>query len=249
MHSTKRAMAFRYEDVDADSRARIEQGVVALARINTHHENIQNWMAVGAAYIEMQHAAMRLAHVNQPKGGGYNVAYKVIVAANPYLDVSKNVPTKNRRLDSVTAAHATWMAQPKRRAAIEAWHAEFPENVRQRMNHPTTIKRNYEKAHPAPGEDGSAKPAGLKAEVARLREELDATRVENDRLKRARDNVTEGADWTWSDDINTIAEVWLRLQPTKVVRIASRVMELSKGTAKRPSRKTNREPPGERHWS
>lgn len=235
-------MAYRYEDVDQDARDRIEKGVVAIRRIN-EHEGFRHWLAVGEACATMQSAAMRLAGSNIPKGKGYNGAFKVIAEANPDLD----------HLDKTTRSHAVWMADPARRSDIEAWHARLPDNIRQMVNHPTVVYRRFAKETAVPA-DGVAKPAsggGLKAEVMRLQSELDAAQSEIAKLKRPRETVSEGTDWTWTDPPETIAQAWLRLYPAKAPQIASKVLELSKSTAPRKpakSRKVNREPASERHW-
>jgi hypothetical protein len=67
-------------------------------------------------------------------------------------------------------------------------------------------------------------------------------------LRRGADNVSEGRDWTWTDDAESIAATWLRLYPSKAPQIASKVLELNKSTAKKRGKGPHREPPSEREW-
>jgi hypothetical protein len=46
-------------------------------------------------------------------------------------------------LNKTTRNHATWIADPSRKQAIVEWHARLPDNIRQQVNHPTTVWRRY----------------------------------------------------------------------------------------------------------
>ena len=59
---------------------------------------------------------------------------------------------------------------------LEARHANLAdENVKRLINHPATVRRRYERDPKAPSVEGEALAvsSGLKAEVARLQEELE----------------------------------------------------------------------------
>ena len=213
-------MAFRYADIDSDLRDRIEKGVVAIRRINSH-ENFENWLAVGQACADMQTAAMRLAYANQPKGRAYNDAFKMIAEQVPDL----------ANLDKTTRSHAIWIADQSRRDAIVEWHARLPANIRLQVNHPTTVWRRYNRETAAPTVPGeSPAPSGLKAEVARLQEELDTA---NKRLSRG-----DGQDFTMADSDDDIVRVlvespyrakWLRIA-RGIVKADNDARKLAGGT-------------------
>jgi hypothetical protein len=228
-------MVFRYDDIDATLRNSIEKGVVAIRRIN-EHTTFADWMTVGDACRDMQTAAMQMAHANQPKGRGYNDAFKIIAEQVPDL----------AKLNKTTRNHAVWMTDPSRKQAIIAWHARLPANIRQEVNHPTTVWRRYQKDTEVPGAQGGRSPVVNRkdVEIVRLQEELDAANAKVRQLSRGQDNLTEGRDWTWHDTPKDIAAAWFRLQPTKAPQIASAILELAKSTTPKPKAKAKVTRPG-----
>jgi hypothetical protein len=213
----------KWDDVDQRLRDQIERGVPAIMRIN-RHETFADWLEVGMALAAMQKAAQDFSGGNATTGKGYNLAYKVIAERVPDLAA----------IDKATRSHAIWMAS--NREAIAAWHGRLPTNIRQQVNHPTTIRRRYDRDTKPPKADGTTAATGNRKDAAilRLQEDLDAANAELRQLRRGQDNLTEGRDWSWSDNPDAIARVWLQLQPTKAKQIASKVLELAKSTKAPP---------------
>jgi hypothetical protein len=217
---------FKYDDIDDVLRQSIERGVVAIRRINTH-ENFANWLAVGEACLDMQTAAMRLAHTNQARGRGYNDAFKVIAHEVPDL----------ANLNKTTRGHACWMADPLRKAAVVAWHERLPGNIRQQVNHPTTVWRRYLRETEAPTvAEATARAetplARAQAETVRLQEELDQARARIRRLERGEGDmllITRGAK---AEEIAAVLRS--ELQPRKVSELAGLLLGQEKSTSSRP---------------
>lgn len=226
-------MAYTYDAVAPDLRESIARGTAEIQTLNKH-ENFKRWMIIGQACIDMQTAAIQLSGANMPKGKGYNEAYKLI--SEHASDLAK--------LDKTVRSHAVWMAHPERRQAIIDWHAILPDNIRHQCNHPMVVKRRYEKDKvPAIPRDSDEKkpPTGLRAVVAQLQEELDEALRKVQHLERNRENLTEGRDWNWSDREDDIARAWYTMYPTKIVKIASKVMQLHKPESIKPRKRVKKE--------
>jgi len=197
------------------------------------------WLRVGCAMSRMRTEALRASHANNDHDPRYRRHFRLLRARVPDLDELINQ-------DNASTQHARWMFENW--PAIESWLAELSQaqpQVAARLNHPSTIKRRFEA-------DSKTKPQGLQkvatplqraesriAELTAERDELDA---ELRRVKRGRDDLTEGRDWTWQDSAEDIASAWMRLRPTKAPQVASRVLEMSKTTrtAARKSRAAKR---------
>jgi len=183
-------MNIRWEDVALELRDRIEGGVSAIMRIN-RHETFADWLKVGEALAAMQTAAQRFSGGNATTGRGYNLGYKVIAERVPDLAA----------INKTTRAHAIWFAT--NHEAITAWHERLPSNIRQQVNHPTTIKRRYERdTKPPVGAGKESAGGGLKASVADLQERLDKAE------RRLRKYQEDGQDYTMADTAKDIARVW-----------------------------------------
>jgi hypothetical protein len=120
--------------------------------------------------------------------------------------------------------------------AIEAWRQTLGLTQRLQLNHPNAVLRRWQAAQAAPKGDPANSPAANRkdAEIVRLQEELDAAQRELSQIKRSRDNVSEGRDWTWQDSAEDIAATMFRLQPTKAARVASALLQLAKATTRKP---------------
>jgi hypothetical protein len=155
----------------------IMAGALALRRIR-QHEDYSHWTAVGRALLRLQEEAMHLSGSNSPHGRGYTAIRAELGSRVPDLE----------ELDKTSKSHATWLA--KNFAAVEHWRHTLAVNERDKLNHPTTIKRRYEATHGATTAVGEAAKAAspmdkLKAENVRLQEELDAAHATIRRLERA----------------------------------------------------------------
>jgi hypothetical protein len=119
--------------------------------------------------------AMRRAGTNAPVGSAYNKAF------GSWLDEHKWA----RELDKATRNHAIWAAD--NRNAIERWRETLAQNVRVRVNHPTTVKRAFEAAQKtaersiAPGAHEETKAQKLEREIDQLRSENETLRERVDR--------------------------------------------------------------------
>jgi len=215
-------MAFRYDDVDAGLRERIERGVVAIRRINSH-ENFENWIQVGEACADMQTAAMRLAGANDRKGRGYNAAFKVIAHEVPDL----------AKLDKTTRSHAVWLATHQ--TAVVAWHQSLPTNIRQQVNHPTAVWRRYNRETAIPKKPGeeTAEPSltpsqKQAAALLQLQEDLDAANHKIRRLERESDDLPLVSRSATANDIARVLLEWIPL--SKRHPVASAMMRALKST-------------------
>lgn len=223
--------------LDHDTELLVERGREAWQSLR-RDETWEKWVAIGRAIEAGRNFIMReVLHTNQPKGRAWSETFGWWLKQNGFDEIDKSVRSRLQScLDNLPA--------------IEAWRQEIGLTLRLQLNHPNAVLRRWQAKHQIET-GGDAKPAtgGLKSEVMRLQTDLDTAQRELARLKRSRETVSEGADWTWQDDPDVIAEVWMRLQPNKAPRIASKVLELAKATTKKPrAGKVNREPAGERHW-
>jgi hypothetical protein len=124
---------YEWETIAAVRRDRIDEGERSIARIDSHaRETFYDWLRVGEALDDMQHAAMELAGANQAAGKAYNAAHAVIAKRAPKLAA----------LDKGVRSKAIWMAA--NREAVEAWHAALGDAKKRLVNHPATVKRQFE---------------------------------------------------------------------------------------------------------
>lgn len=209
----------------------IMAGALALRRIR-QHEDYSHWTAVGRALLRLQEEAMHLSGSNSPHGRGYTAIRAELGSRVPDLE----------ELDKTSKSHATWLA--KNFAAVEHWRHTLAVNERDKLNHPTTIKRRYEATHGATTAVGEAARAAspmdkLKAENVRLQEELDAAHAKIRRLERAEGNALL---ITRTDSPEAILAVLESEIPAKAARIAGLLLNRQKSTAAvKPRGKTAKE--------
>jgi hypothetical protein len=211
----------------AEAQNEIMSGALAI-RLIRQHEDYSRWVSVGRALLRLQEEAMHLSGSNSPQGRGYTAIRAELGSRVPDLDA----------IDKASKAHAVWLA--KNLDAVEEWRKTLAVNLRDQLNHPSSVKRRYDATHGEARATDGAKPLSPAAkrdvEIVRLQEALDAKEREVRQLKRGSDNVSEGRDWTWTDDAEAIAQTWLRLYPSKAPQIASKVLELNKSTARKVRR-------------
>jgi hypothetical protein len=217
-----------WERLSAEAQLEILNGDNAIRRIR-EYEDYHRWLEVGRAFLRLQSEAIYLSGGNRPFGRAYTRARAELGAHVPDLE----------SINRTTRAHAVWLAENA--VAVEEWRKTLATNQREELNHPSAIRRRFDAAHAVPVQrDPATKPATplerANVEVARLQEELDTANAKVRKLERGTDNISEGRDWMWTDTPETIAAVWLSLQPHKAPQIASKVLELNKSTAKRPRR-------------
>jgi hypothetical protein len=95
----------------------------------------RDWTMIAQGLEVGRNRAMLKARTNEPVGRGYNEAFASWMDAHPWT----------RKLDKATRNHLFWVADHL--LAIEAWRETLPTNQRDAWNHPTTVKRAYERAH------------------------------------------------------------------------------------------------------
>ena len=113
--------------------------------------------------------AMRESYSNQPAGSAYNKAFGRWMTAQGWP----------RKLDNPTRNHLLWVADHL--AEIEGWRETLATNQRMSWNHPTTIKRRYERAMQArvaeeKGEVVQSPQAQMKALLIEAQEDADKWR-------------------------------------------------------------------------
>ena len=108
------------------------EGREALDRLSTGRD-WSDWQKVGAALAAGRTQAMRIANTNRPKGRKYNRAFG---------DVLKHEQLGTDRLDSATRNQLLRIAE--KLPEIEAWREKLDPAQRPRLNHPSTIWRNWQ---------------------------------------------------------------------------------------------------------
>ena len=96
---------------------------------------------------------MRKAGTNQPVGSAYNRAFGDWMAERPWA----------RNTDKATRNHLLWVAD--HRSEIEAWRATLSQSERDKMNHPTTLRRKWDAAHRPTAADPKARKKETKVEA------------------------------------------------------------------------------------
>jgi len=109
------------------------EGREALDRLNTGRD-WSDWQKVGAALAAGRTEAMRSANTNRPKGKKYNQAFG---------DVLKREQLDTDRLDSASRNQLLRIAE--KLPEIEAWRATLHPTQRLKLNHPSTIWRNWQR--------------------------------------------------------------------------------------------------------
>lgn len=84
-----------------------------------------------------------------------------------------------RELDKATRNHATWAAD--NRDAIKRWREPLAQNVRARINRPTTMKRAFDAANKT--REASA-PLAAETKTQKLEREIDRLASENEALRK-----------------------------------------------------------------
>jgi hypothetical protein len=145
-------------------------------------------MAVGEALDIGRTECMRLARSNEPRGRAYNEAFSKWLSENGFADIDKGTRS---RLAMISAS----------RPAIEAWRATLASNERQRINHPSSIWRNWQGSRTMPKSEGESRVSTtnrLQLENVRLQEEV------------ARMHANGGEAISPKDTARAIAKFWYR---------------------------------------
>jgi hypothetical protein len=122
-------------DTETDSEARKEALAAEADDRIKRGAHWEDWCFVADGFAVGRAKAMRRAGTNQPVGSAYNRAFADWMAERPW---AKNT-------DKATRNHLFWAAD--HRSEIEAWRATLSQTERDRMNHPTTLRRKWDAAH------------------------------------------------------------------------------------------------------
>jgi hypothetical protein len=153
-------------DLEAE---REQRAAEAFERIRTG-QHWRDWTYVAEGFDVGRNRAMREAHTNQPLGRGYNEAFSRWMATRPWA----------RSIDKATRNHLFWVADHL--TLIEAWRETLPANQRDAWNHPTTVKRAYERTmRVAAGKADARKHLSPQAE---LKQALIEAQTEIDKWRR-----------------------------------------------------------------
>jgi len=157
-------------DVQAE---RLQMAAEAFARIRKGN-HWRDWRYLAQGFEIGRNHAMRVAYTNEPVGRGYNTAF------SRWMDDPQH-RAWTRGIDKATRNHLLWAADHL--TLIEAWRDTLASNQRDRLNHPTIVKRAYEAAHRAEVARAAGEPAVL-SPMAQIKEALVKSQEENDRLRR-----------------------------------------------------------------
>lgn len=138
--TTETYRPFGWAHISPLRRERIEAGVKALSRIDSH-VTFYDWRLVGEALVDLRESAREQAGANGYTGKAYNAAWARCVADNPDL-----VPLS--KIDSSTRTHAMWLATHW--DVVAEWHANLDDAHRRFVNHPATVRRRYVEDNPLP---------------------------------------------------------------------------------------------------
>jgi|SRR5580658_1241650 hypothetical protein len=156
------------EAVDSEYEARIEREAEAAAKHLSEGQQWSDWLAIGRLMAIGRNKAMLRSGTNEPVGARYNKAFAEWLDARQWLRV----------IDKATRSHAMWCVD----------HVEELERLRQNMgatkrdnaNHPTTMRRHWERTQ----REGEKDPAEKKEPRSKaLERELEAVAAERDKWK------------------------------------------------------------------
>jgi septal ring factor EnvC (AmiA/AmiB activator) len=207
-----------------------QEAAEAMKRIK-EGQHWSDWRAVGVCLLDGRMAAQRRSGASKPIGSAYNKAFGEWMNTHPWA----------RELDKPTLNHALWVGENI--ASIERWRDTLPENVRRRINHPTTMKRHYEKANTAPksepDEEGEGKPE-TRAQKLEREIEAQATKIAKleAQLKRSEDH-----DEFMENDPVDLANIYFRRNKTRASKLWTALGHLlnpKMRSAKLPKRMTKK---------
>jgi hypothetical protein len=162
----------------SDAAARIKKGA-----------NLLDWFAVGAGFDVGVRQALEVA--NDKKCKLYQNAFHQWMILHPW--------TGEENFDKTTRKHAIWLHDHK--AEVEAFlKAGFDTHKRQKMNHPTTVRRAYDKVY-NPKKKKEKEPEQEMGVITE--EELQALYKERDALKREvaqLQKLIDEREWTAKDE-------------------------------------------------
>jgi hypothetical protein len=151
-------------DARAEREARRERlANEAMDRIERSQQWL-DWMYVADRLGDGRQEAMNAAGVNQIQHPKYRREFAAWL---------KRYPRWNK-IDLATRSHLFWCLDY--RSEIEAWRVTLGDNQRKMLNHPTSMKRAYERAHKVPDPETAKAPKPREVahneEVAKLKSDI-----------------------------------------------------------------------------
>jgi hypothetical protein len=208
--------------LDTDTQTIVSRGREAWHTLR-QDETWEKWVAIGRAIEAGKTAIMRFLNTNQSKGRIWSETFGQWLRENEFDQIDKGVRSRLQTcLDNLPA--------------IEAWRQTLGLTLRLQLNHPNAVLRRWQASRAAPKKSNGSPAPGNRKDMAilELQNELDAAHRELRQLKRNRDDLTEGRDWTWHDRVDDIAAAMLRTHPDKAKRLGSALQNLSKATTRKP---------------
>jgi hypothetical protein len=135
-----------------------------------NHEHFRQWVAIADALVALREEAMEQAHTNRPQGPPYRRAFTALIEQRE---------TWVAGINDTTRAHCYWLVDNL--PAVTAWREVLTFRQRDEWNHPSTIKRNFERMTKV--QDPQATVTGL-SPVAEARQTIVQLQEDNDRLSR-----------------------------------------------------------------
>ena len=192
------ALSDRWNELPENRRKLLEAGDAAMVTLS-RVETVDHWRQVGDALNALQAEAMSAVATNEAVGKAYNAAWASLAAHVPHL----------RDLDKTTRSHAMWLSAHW--PTVEVWLIPLAQNERLETNHPSVIRRKFDRTHKAPSDPPNAdgkkgsKRLQLQDHVVKLQEENDALKrrnkgvllLPNDTPETAADKIADehAADW------------------------------------------------------
>jgi hypothetical protein len=150
--------------------ARIAAGREAWAHLQKH-EHFKDWLAIADAIAAVREEAMSLAHSNTPQGPPYRAAYRrIIEGREPWI----------AGINEATRSHCCWLVDNL--PAVMTWRETLTFEQRDTWNHPTTIRRQYERSHQA--KEPKAEETDLLTPLQQAKQKIIELQEENDKLRR-----------------------------------------------------------------
>lgn len=121
-------------DATSDQNQRMDRAAELLARKASGQE-WEEWVEIGAGFMEVRNLAMRALHLNEPRGRAYNAYFAALCKAK------KLAPD----LDSITRSNLLFCLEPENREICNRLRNGMPLNEKLKVNHPTTMAKRVRK--------------------------------------------------------------------------------------------------------
>jgi hypothetical protein len=180
-------------------------------------QHFRDWRFVAEGLAVGRTKAMRTSYSNQAMGSRYNKAFGEWMNARPWA----------KAIDKATRNHLLWLADHL--AEVEAWRETLAEDQRQKLNHPSVVKRNFEQAHRIEEQRKAGEPAAV-SPMAALKAELIKEQEQSAMWKRRAERGGSLFD-IHNDSVRSIAITFsgeLETRPGRAEAIAREVLKVEK---------------------